>query len=149
MPFALDYDQWSHLDAEDLAETGIAEAYRPLFPELRKYVQHPAEIDELIDNDAPSYSVKCGAQEFVVYAPELDDVPGNNSWGRATCAFFAIVNSQLAGSTHRFYAINGGNDLGGIFLTPEQAKSAQKGLLRRPDWPYLPKDEPPWYGQYH
>ena len=36
--FTLDYDQWIILDAEDLAETGIAEAYEGLLPVLRKYV---------------------------------------------------------------------------------------------------------------
>ena len=30
MPFTLDYDRWIHLDAEDLAETGISEAYERL-----------------------------------------------------------------------------------------------------------------------
>ncbi len=149
MCFELDYDHWIHLDAESLAEAGIAEAYESLLPGLRKFVQQPAHVQELIDNDAPRYSVKCGAREFVIYGRELEEHSGNNSWGRATYAFFAIVNDQLANSACRFYAINGGNDLGGMFLKPEQAKAAQNGLPRRLDWPYLPKDEPPWYGQYH
>lgn len=34
MSFDLDYDLWIHLDAENLAETGIAEAYSSLIPEL-------------------------------------------------------------------------------------------------------------------
>jgi hypothetical protein len=144
----LDYDQWIHLDAEHLAETGIGEAYESLLPELRKYVELPARIEERIDNDAPSYSVQCGAKEFIIYAPELGDENGN-SWGRATFAFFTIVNEQLACSRYRFYAINGGNDLGGMFLTPAHARAAQKALPNKKDWPYLPRDEQPWYGQYH
>src|SRR5262249_1249272 len=122
MSFDLDYDQWIHLDAENLAETGIAEAYESLLPELRKYVQQPAQVEELIDNDAPRYSVKSGAREFVIYGPELEEESGNNSWGRAAYAFFTIVNEQLASSAYRFCAINSGNDLGGMFLTPEQAR---------------------------
>jgi hypothetical protein len=118
-------------------------------PQLRKYVQQPQQVEEVIDNDAPRYSVKCGGREFHIYAPEFEDQRGSNSWGRATCAFFVIVNDQLANSAYRLNAINGGNDLGGIFLTPEQANAARKGLARKQDWPYLPKDEPPWYGQYH
>jgi hypothetical protein len=149
MSFDLDYSQWIPLDAENLAETGIAEAYESLLPELRKYVQEPAQLEELIDNDTPRYSVKCGGREFAIYGPELADQSGDNSWGRATCAFFAIVNDQLASSACRFYAINGGNDLGGMFLTPEQATAAQKNLPRKQDWPYLPNDELPWYCQYH
>ncbi len=149
MSFDLDYDLFIPLDAENLAETGIAEAYVSLIPELRKYLQQPAQIEEEIDNDAPRYSVKCGEREFNIFGPELGVDSGNNSWGRATFAFFTIINHQLASSPYRFYAINGGNDLGGMFLTPEQAASAQKGLTRRSDWPYLPMVEAPWYGQYH
>jgi hypothetical protein len=87
-------------------------------------------------------------KEFVIYAPELHD-GGLDSWGRATAAFFTIVNDQLANSEYRFFAINGGNDLGGIFLTPSQAAAAQQALPNKTDWPYLPKLEPDWYGQYH
>ena len=148
MSFTLDYDRWIHMDAEDLAETGIREAYDRLLPELRKYVPRPAPIEEVIDNDTPRYSVKCGGKGYAIYGPELDEA-GENSWGRATFAFFRIVNEQLAGSEYRFYAINGGNDLGGMFLTPAQARASRDLLLRPQDWPYLPTDEPPWYGQHH
>src|SRR5262245_65753120 len=108
MPFTLDYDRWIHLDAEDLAETGIREVYESLLPELRKYVSQPAPVEEEIDNDTPSYSARCGTKEFAIYGPELDEA-GDNSWARATFAFFRIVNDQFAGSEYRFYAINGGN----------------------------------------
>jgi hypothetical protein len=148
MSFELDYDQWIHLDAENLAEGGISEAYRSLIPELQKYVQEPAVLEELIDNDTPRYSVKCGEREFPICGPELAEESGENSWGRATFAFFAIVNDQLESSAYRFYAINGDNDLGGMFLTPEQATAAREGLPRL-YWPYLPTDELPWYGRYH
>ena len=148
MSDALDYDQWLHLDAENLAEAGIREAYESLLPELRKYVPQPAEIEEVIDNKAGRYAVKSGAKEFVIYAPDLHD-DGGESWGRATVAFFTIVNDQLASSQHRFYAINGGNDLGGMFLTQEEAAAAQKAIPNKTYWPYFPKDEPDWCGQYH
>ena len=136
------------LDAEDLAEAGIREAYESLLPEIRKYVPKPAEVEEVIDHDAGRYAVKSGAREFVIYGPELHDEV-SDSWGRATVAFFTIVNDQLADSQYRFYAINGGNDLGGMFLTMSQAEAAQKALPNKSDWPYLPKDEPEWFGQYH
>jgi hypothetical protein len=112
MSFVLDYDRWIHLDAENLAETGMHEAYERLLPELRKYVPHPARIEEVIDNDTPLYSVRCGPKEYAIYGAAQDDENGN-SWGRATFAFFSIVNDQLADSENRFFAINGGNDLGG------------------------------------
>ena len=131
-----------------MAETGIREAYERLLPELRKYVPQPAQVEEVIDNDTPRYSVGCGGKEYAIYTPELEEA-GDNSWGRATFAFFRIVNEQLARSEHRFYAINGGNDLGGMFLTPAQARESRGSLPNQADWPYLPTDEPPWYGQYH
>jgi hypothetical protein len=148
MSEALDYDQLIHLDAEDLAEAGIREAYGSILPELQKYVAQPAEVEEMIDPDAGRYVVKCGTREFIIYAPDLSD-EGGESWGRATVAFFTIVNDQLQNSPYRFYAINGGNDLGGMFLTPSAAAAAQKALPRKVDWPYVPKDEADWYGQYH
>jgi hypothetical protein len=146
MSFHLDYDQAINLDAEDLAEGGIGRAYERLLPELRKYVEQPAPIEEHDDIDAPSYSVRFGEREFVICEP-VDE--GFQSWGRATFAFFTIVNDQLVDSAIRFYAINGGNDLFGMFLTLAQAKAAQQSILRRENWPYLPTDEPPWYGQFH
>lgn len=136
------------LDAEDLAEAGILEAYESLLPELKKYVPQPALVEEVIDHHGGRYAVKSGAVEYVIYAPDLDDQRGE-SWGRATVAFFTIINDQLAQSQYRFYAINGGNDLGGMFLTPSQAEAAQKALSSKTDWPYFPKDELDWYGQYH
>jgi hypothetical protein len=144
----LDYEQLVLLDAEDLAEQGIREAYERLLPELRKYVSSPAEVEEEIDPDTASYSVRCAGFEFVVYAPTL---PGTDaeSWGRATYAFFTMVNEQLSGSNMRFYALNGGNDLGGMFLSPEAATASRAGLPRKADWPYIPQLEYPYYGQHH
>jgi hypothetical protein len=148
MSFTLNYDDAIPLDSEALAEGGIAEGYESVLPNLRQFVTNPARIEEDRDDDAPSYSVRCGDSECEIYAPDLDEEEGS-SWGRATVALFAIVNEQLKYATHRFYAINGGNDLFGMFLTPAEAAAAQKSLPSKRDWPYLPKDEEPWYGQYH
>ena len=146
--FTLDYDQWIILDAEDLAETGIAKAYERVLPELRKYAPQPAQVEEIIDYDTPIYSVRFGGKEYAIYGPDLDEEDGG-SWGRATVAFFALVNEQIAGSAFHFYAINSGNDLGGMFLSPAHANESRAALPRPQDWPYLPKDESPWYGQHH
>lgn len=143
----LNYEDAIPLDAEELAEGGIAEAYRRVLPKLRDFVVDPLEIVETRDDEAPSYSVQCGGKEFPIYAPELEGI--SNSWGNATVALFEIINSQLVNSTHRFYAINGGNDLFGIFLTPDEAAAAQQSLPNKLAWPYLPKDEQDWYGQFH
>jgi hypothetical protein len=74
---------------------------------------------------------------------------GAESWGRATYAFFTIINGQLTDSEYRLYAINSGNDLGGMFLKPIEAQRSTNTLARRNDWPYMPTNEHPWYGQQH
>jgi len=142
----LDYSKMVMLDAKELAAGGIREAYESLLPKLRQYLVQPRKIEEVVDNNR--YAVRYGEKEFVISGPELDDRE-HQSWGRATYAFFTIVNDQLAGSEYRFYAINGANDLGGLFLTPSQAEAARKKLPRKDDWPYLPTNEHPSYGQYH
>jgi hypothetical protein len=142
----LNYAEWIHLDAEDLAEAGICKAYDALLPTLRHYVAQPETITETDDANIPRYSVRGGEKEFLIYDP---DIPEGDSWGRATFAFFSIVNQQLAKSEFRFYAINGGNDLGGMFLKPREAHAAREALPNKHDWPYLPTDEPPFYGMYH
>lgn len=144
----LDYDKLIYLDAEDLAEAGIKDAYEGIKPVLKTHGINPAEIIEKQDNDLPSYSVICSGVTYEIYSPALPDSNGE-SWGRATYAFFAIINSQLKESGIKFYAINGGNDLGGMFLTGIQVKNAKKNLKNKTDWPYIPTLEPPWYGMYH
>lgn len=146
--YPLDYDQMVILDAEDMAETGIKEAYEKVKPLLKTYIAKPDELTEKFDSDLPSYSVSCSGITYEIYSPSLPET-GNQSWGRATHALFTIVNNQLKGATVKFYAINGGNELGGMFLTEAQVTAARKGLERKPDWPYIPTLEHPWYGQYH
>jgi hypothetical protein len=142
----LDYDQMFNLDAEDLAEAGIKEAYDSLLPRLRELVGAPLEMEERLDSDAPSYAVVVGGKEHIVYGRGVNE---EESWGRATVILFDIVNAQLAHSPYRLYAINGGNDLGGMFLTEREAEEARRSLPNRTDWPYLPVDDGSWYGQFH
>src|SRR6476659_6714135 len=98
MAFTLNYDDAIMLDAEDLAEGGIGEGYESLVTALRKFVKSPVKIEEQRDDDAPSYSVRCGEMQFEIYSPDLEAEEGN-SWGRATVALFAIVNAQLKTSS--------------------------------------------------
>ena len=146
MLFKLDYDQVIPLDAEDLAEGGISRAYKSLLPKLSQYVSQPAEIEEVIDDKQPSYAVRYRDREYRIYSPEGQQ---DESWGRAAYALFSIVNDQLEGSSYHLYAIGGGNDLGGIFLTLSECEAARKSLPRKMDWPYLPTLDDSWYGQYH
>jgi hypothetical protein len=136
------------LDAEDLVEVGIARAYQSMLHVLGRYVSDPAQIEEVFDNNAPSYIVRCGDNKYVIYSPALPDDEGQ-SWGRAAHAFFRVVNDQLTKSEYRLYALNGGNDLSGNFLTEPECEAARRSLPNKEDWPYLPTSEHPRYGQYH
>jgi hypothetical protein len=148
MKLALDYDKLIFLDAEALAEGGIREAYTSILPNLKQYVAEPSEVREVADPSAPTYLVNCGGLDYPIYSPELPNDEGQ-SWGRAAHALFKIINDQLAVSEYRLFAINSGNDLGGIFLTQSEIESARRSLPRPEDWPYLPTPEHPWYGQPH
>jgi hypothetical protein len=145
MAAELNYDDLIVLDAEDLAETGIKQAYERLLPVLKKHIASPAPIIEHYDNEAPSYSVVCQGVTYHIYGPGDHE----ESWGRAAFAFFDIVNRQLAQTRYRLFAINGGNDLGGLLLTAADAEAAKKSLKKKSDWPYLPTAEAPWHGMHH
>ena len=146
MDIGLDYDKMHYLDAEDLAEGGIKRAYDSIHDVLSQHLSVPAQLEELVNSSR--YLVKCADCEYLIYDPSLPDSEGQ-SWGRATYAFFDIINKQLANSDYRFFAINGGNDLGGMFLTESECLEARNLLPRKEDWPYLPTNEHPWYGQHH
>ena len=142
----IDYDLALHLDAEDLAEQGILSAYQQVAPRLTEYGITAGTVTENDDSLANLYSVDFDGRRYAVYGP---NVAVEDAWGLATHALFDIVNRQLAPTGVRFHAINGGNDLFGIFMTPEQAERARQALPHKSDWPYLPVSEPPWFGMYH
>lgn len=143
---AIDYDAALMLDAEELAEQGVADAYEELWTELSELGIAPAAVSENADAEAGTYSVQCGGANYPIWDPSI---PTSHSWGLATFALFDIVNRQLASHQLRLYAINGGNDLFGIFMTPGQADRAQRALPRKSDWPYIPTAEPGWFGMYN
>ncbi|RQP25036.1 hypothetical protein [Piscinibacter terrae] len=139
----LNYDQFIHLDAEDLAEQGIAAAYRELTPQLLQYTRSPIEVTEEIDSDSGSYAVRAAELRFPIWGRGTSNRDG---WQRATVAFFALVNANLKNSSHKFYALYGGNDLGGLFLTEEEFAAARQAIKKQSEWPWVPVDEPPHYG---
>lgn len=136
-PFQVDYDKVIVLDAEELAEGGILQAYEKIKPELSHYVKKIEEIEEVMDNAVPSYYIKFRGEKLAVYGPNISEKE-MDSWMRATSVLFYIVNSQLVNSDIKFYALNGGNDLGGMFLTVDQYKEANKSLKKDIDKFYLP-----------
>jgi hypothetical protein len=143
---AIDYDAALMLDAEELAEQGVAAAYVELSTRLSELGIEPASVSESVDAEAGAYAVQCGGTSYSISGRSI---PASHCWGLATYALFDIVNRQLAGHRLALYAINGGNDLFGIFMTPAQAERARGALPRKSDWPYMPTHEPDWFGMYH
>jgi hypothetical protein len=143
---AIDYDSALSLDAEELAERGIAAAFAELSAQLRELGIEPASVEEHVDPDVGVYAAHSGGISYSISGPSI---PVSHCWGLATYALFDIVNRQLAGHSLKFYAINGGNDLFGIFMTPAQSEHARNALPRKADWPYMPTPEPGWFGMHH
>jgi hypothetical protein len=138
-------DRFVPLDAERLAEGGIRESYEELLPELCKYVADSVEITEQVGEYSEFYVIWAAGKEYRIY----DDPDDQGSWGRATFVFFEIINEQLAGTGVEFYALYGGNDLAGMFLTTEEMEEIRRTTSYRQAWPYRPTMEDPWYGQFH
>jgi hypothetical protein len=143
---AIDYDAALILDAEELAEQGVVAAYEELTRELIELGIEPASVSEHADAEAGTYVVQCGGTSYSISGPSI---PAADSWRLATYALFDIVNRQLAGQELAMYALNGGNDLFGIFMTPAQAERSRGALPRRSDWPYIPTEQPDSFGMYH
>jgi hypothetical protein len=142
----IDYDVAISLDAEDLAEVGIQDAYRRLAPHLATYGVQASPITETIDEARGAYNVKFDGCRYTISGPSVSE---GDSWGLATYALFDIVNRQMPGTDIRLFALSGGNDLFGIFMSPLQAEHARRALPRKTDWPYLPTSEPKWFGMWH
>jgi len=134
-------------DGEDLAKSGICAFIREIQPFLSAQgVKLPDLQDEA---SASGYVVRVGGVPHTIY--DAKEMKGD-IWGLASARGFALVDKMLesAGSPERIYAINGGNDLFAIFLTPELYQT----ISTQPDFdakggPYKLTEEAPWFGQPH
>jgi hypothetical protein len=141
-PSPFDEDDIVLLDAEELAEGGILEAYEQLHPQLRQYEAEEVDIAEEVDADGAAYTVFADEKRYDIHGEGVEE----DAWVLATIAFFDIVNAGLAHATHRFYALYAGNDLAGVFLTEEQYQAARLSIARPWARPWIPVNRPPDYG---
>lgn len=144
----IDHENLELLDAEDLAEMGLKRAYDEILRKHSSRFKDPLPMEELIDEASGSYSVVCGGKTYRISGGG-DETWEKGSWGRASFVLFSVLNSQLANSGVKFYALYGGNDLAGAFLEESQLEAACREQGRKEDWPYLPTDESPWFGMPH
>lgn len=137
-----------HLDAEALSHGGIVAAYQRLLPALLAFVPHPDEMTDEVDLKSGCYRIRCSGHDYLIHSPFQPETM-KTRWPRAVYFFFLAVNHQLIGTNVQLYAINGGNALGAVFMTPEQAAQARDALPRKRDWPYIPELDHPWNGRSH
>ena len=142
-------DDWGrkfYADAEDLAEGGIAQFLRSIEPFLKRQGVDGLEIEEQLSETG--YTVIIGSTPYPIYTQE--EMETEDGWWLATVRTFELVNELLvlAGSEERFYAVGGGNDMFGLFLTPalHEVICNHKDASPR-ECPYVPLIDPPWYGQ--
>ena len=136
-------------DAERLAEGGVAEFIESLQPFLGRLGVKPSVADNWGDHD---YTITLDGKEYLIWSvKELKE--HGNVWGLATVRTFEIINNLLAeqDTTERLFALQGGNDLGAIFLTDQMKQLLwQSSDFRRGDLPYIPvSGDDSWYGQPH
>ncbi|MEP3653266.1 MAG: hypothetical protein ABJO36_00055 [Litorimonas sp.] len=135
-----------HLDAEELAEQGLATFYDFIQPELSKFIAAPNPLTEIRDEN-DFYFVESGGYVW----PIVDEtsMTSGDVWLNAAFAFFEMVNQQLRDTDYKLYAFYAGNDLSGMFLTEEEAEQSMAKLPSKADWPYLVTLEPEYNGRYH
>jgi hypothetical protein len=136
-----------HLDAEELAELGMAGVYQTVQPGMRARGVTPEPLSEEVDEETVRYAVSFRGRTYPILSGG-DDLDSFDARARATVVFFQIINAQMEGTLYRFYALRADNDLAGTFLTEEEYRSAAARGPRE-ERPYIPVLVPPWFGQQH
>ncbi len=142
------------VDAENLSEGGVAKFLREIKPFLERLNMTFSVSNNWGNHD---YTVTLNRDERLIWSlaefeQERNGRPGL-TWGLTTVRTFGLVNEMLetAQTDERLYAVDGGNDLRAIFLTPK-LKEAIWAFSDFPvlELPYIPKfDEEGWFGQPH
>ena len=74
---AIDYDAALMLDAEELAERGVADAYEKLSTALNELGIAPAAVGENVDAEAGTYTVQFGGTNYPIFDPSIPPrIPG-------------------------------------------------------------------------
>jgi hypothetical protein len=140
-------------DAEGLTEGGVSNFLRRIEPFLHGQVISLNQFED--DFTEQGYSVMVNGERHKIY--DTDEIQRRQTqpgllWGLSGARAFAIVNRLLerAGSEEILYAVNGGNDLFGFFLTSALREAICRYPTVKPgDRPYLHTEEYPWFGAEH
>lgn len=141
-----------HADAEDLAEGGVGAFLERIGAFMQSQGVSISADDDFGDT---SYWVAVNANRHKIYDSVEMQARGEQPgllWGLSGARTFAIVNRLLhtASSAERMYAVNGGNDLFGFFLTPvlHEAICSYPGIEPH-DKPFVHNENYPWFGMQH
>ena len=136
-------------DAEDLAEGGVVDWLEELRPTLER-IGARIDVDVTQEFEESRYVVHAGGRDYMIYDLEGADAAaaedGALLWGLSWSRAFGLLNDLLeqAGSGERAYA---GSDAGVWFLTPELFEALVAELGDDRERPYVPNEQPPWFGE--
>lgn len=126
------------LDAEDLAEMGIKSNVIKMTKEHPKLLPEVIDVKENIGEQSSTYEVVYKDVVYKIFDANSHSASKvSDSWTAATAAFFKIINMNIKNKNVKFYAIMGGNDLHGAFLTNAEYKKIKK-VSMSDEMPYLP-----------
>lgn len=95
---SLNDDDLIMLDAEALSAGGLVKACeQEIVAELGQITDAPALVQEVVDREAPSYSVISQSVTYPIFFAGMDISQGQH-WGIAAFGLFDIVNRQLTGT---------------------------------------------------
>ena len=135
-------------DWEDISEGGAEKFISDLKPALSSFGIVVPEMSTSYDDTA--HILHVGGNDYKLYdfQNETAKNPQADPWSITFTRTIALVNTWLAGSgvSVRLFAINGGNDGYVYFMTPEAAAVLQDCDELGYERPYLPTEDPPYYG---
>lgn len=130
------------LDAESLAEGGIADGLLRVGPQVRA---RGLRLDDFATlRVEPDYAVRLNGKTYEVYGAD-DLADGRAIWPLATETFFRMLNENMSSfSKDRAYALFAGNDLQVIFISPALVPFFETMPVEQR--PYTPTRNGPQYG---
>lgn len=100
----------------------------------------PDTLREITDEAIGTYAIE---HRGSVYPVSGGRISAEQGWANAAAVLFEVVNRQMEGSEYRFYALDHGNGLQGVFLTERQFTAARAFHRKGTDIPFVPTREPP------
>lgn len=146
LSYEFDYERLIMLDAERLFEQGMLEGYEAIIPKLNDFTE-PAKMTEVIPDGTNNYLIEVQNKQYYLFDEDIAQKDVYEGWALATYTLFHVVNLQLVETDYKLYALYGGNDLSGVFMTEEEVIERRRAFKdKHSEWPYVPTMEHPDFG---